>query len=63
MLDEFLDHVNPTTILVTLIAYGFCMAVLWKFNFMGSWPMQTKIIISVLAVPVIYLSVAFQMNR
>lgn len=62
MLDDLMEYLNPITLLITLIGYGFCMLVLWKFN-IGNWPMQNKIIISVLALPIVYVAVAYQMNR
>jgi hypothetical protein len=62
MLDDLMEYLNPTTIVITLVGYIFCMAVLWKFN-VGTWTMQSKIIISILALPIIYFVVAIQTNR
>lgn len=60
-LSDFME-INPTTIVITLVAYGFCMFVLWN-NFIGNWVMRDRIIITIAALPVLYLIVNFQMNR
>jgi len=59
MLEDF--ELNPVTIVITLVLYGFCMIVLWKG--LGGWEIRNQIIISIIALPVIYLSVSYQMNR
>ena len=62
MLEELgLDELNPLTILITLVAYGGCMLVLWKG--VGGWLIKDQIIISVVALPILYFAISFQMNR
>jgi len=60
MLDE-LTELNPMTILISLLLYGICMLVLWKG--VGGWLIKDQILISVIALPVIYVAVSIQMNK
>jgi len=57
-LEEFL---NPVTIVITLVAYGFCMLVLWKG--LSGWAIRDQIIISILALPILYFFINVQMNK
>ena len=57
-LEEFL---NPVTIVITLVAYGFCMLVLWKG--LSGWLVRDQIIISILALPILYFFINVQMNK
>jgi len=44
--------------------YAFCMLVLWKFgSALGDWNLQTKLLITIFAAPLIFVVVALQMNR
>ena len=53
--------INPVTVVITLVAYGICMAALWKG--VGGWLVKDQIIISVLALPILYFFVNMQMNK
>lgn len=60
MLEE-LSELNPLSIVVTIIAYGFCMIVLWKG--VTGWDIKHQIIITIVALPIIYLAVNYQLNK
>ena len=60
MIDD-LTELNPVTILITLVLYGLCMLVLWKG--VSGWRVKDQIIISIVALPVIYIAVNIQMNK
>ena len=62
MLEELgLGEFQPVTVLITLIAYSGCMLVLWKG--VSGWLVKDQIIISIIALPIIYLAVSYQMNK
>ena len=60
MLEE-LTEFQPVTVLISLIAYGGCMFALWKG--VTGWIIKDQILISVIALPLIYLAVSYQMNK
>ena len=62
MLDDLMEYLNPTALVLTLIGYAICMLALWKFN-MGNWVGLSRIIISVLALPILYAVVSYQLSR
>lgn len=60
MLEELME-LDPITVTISLIAYGGCMIVLWKG--VSGWLLRDQIIISIVALPIIYLAVTYQMNK
>ena len=63
-----LDVYDAQTWIITGIFYLFCMAILWKFMFIDAsynafWNLKTKIIISVLAVPILFLITSINLNK
>ena len=60
MLEDLLE-INPVSVVITLVCYGFCMLVLWKG--LTGWRLQDQIIISIIALPLLYFAVNYQINR
>lgn len=53
---------NPTAIIVSSIMYVICMLILWN-SMVGSYGMKQKIAISIIALPVLYFAVLYQVER
>ena len=60
MLEELMEF-QPATIVISLIAWGVCMLVLWKG--VSGWLLRDQILISIVSLPIIYLAVNYQMNK
>lgn len=57
------DLSNPMVWLITVVFYAFSMLVLWKLNVMGSFPFVVKMIVTILAGPLIFVVINAQVNR
>ena len=55
---------EPRTIAVTAIMYLFCMVVLWKFgSAFGQVLFMHKVMITIVALPVLLFITSWQLNR
>jgi len=55
-------EINPTALVVTAIGWIICMVILWR-PFAEGLDFKTRIGITAISLPVIYLAVSFQLNR
>ena len=57
------DWDNPMAYVVTVGMWLVCMLVVWKMLVMGSLPTATKIILSIVSLPVLFVVVSFRLAR
>jgi hypothetical protein len=56
--------IDPLSIGLTILAWLFCVLVIWKFAVMGGgFPLWQKVTLTVLMLPIIFFIVQWQKNK